>query len=270
MSLLGSKTKGLLWVVAACALAVGLAFGLPWGAKRLPWGVERWMARVLGAGTSAPVCKGGVRAASGASTEPAPAASTASAAALAALVQRLYPLYPDDRKVPITVDVLAGDSVNAYAALGGHIHVFDGLLRQAQSPEELAGVLAHEVEHVRNRHITQDLAARLLTISVLSAVMPDQAGQAQAAYLLLTLKFSREQESEADRLGLERLKAAHIDAEGFRQFFSRARKLSAAPQFLSSHPDDDSRAELAAAYRDYPVEPVLADAQWQALRNICR
>jgi predicted Zn-dependent protease len=260
MSQLGSKTKGLLWVAAACALAVALAFGLPWGAKRLPWGVERWMARVLGSGTSAPVCKGVA----------GPASGVAPAAALDALVRRLYPLYPEDQKVPITVDVLAGDTINAYAALGGHIHLFDGLVRQAQSPEELAGVLAHEIEHVRNRHITQDLAVRLLTISVLSAVMPDQAGQAQAAYLLLTLKFSREQEGEADRFGLERLKAAHIDAEGFRQFFSRARKLPAAPQFLSSHPDDDRRAELAAAYRDYPVEPVLADGQWQALRNICR
>ena len=257
---MGSKARGLLWVAAACALAVTLAFGLPWGAKRLPWGVERWMARVLGSGTSAPVC--------GAATRPV--TSAAAASALDQLVRRLYPLYPEDREVPITVDVLAGDTVNAYAALGGHIHVFDGLLQQAQSPEELAGVLAHEIEHVRNRHITQDLAVRLLTISVLSAVLPDQAGQAQAAYLLLTLKFSREQESEADRLGLERLKAAQVDAEGFRQFFSRARKLPSPPQFLSSHPDDDRRAELAAAYRGYPVEPVLADADWQALRNICR
>jgi beta-barrel assembly-enhancing protease len=251
-----AKLKGLLWVIAACALAAVMALGLPVAARRLPWGVERWMARVLDSPPAARTCGAG---------------GGAGALALDPLVHRIYPVLPGDADIPITVDVLGADTVNAYATLGGHIHVFDGLLQKAQSPEELAGVLAHEIEHVRNRHITQDLAVKLLTISVLSAVLPgEHGGRAQAAYLLLTLKFSRQQEAEADRLGLERLKAAHVDAAGFRTFFARARQQAAPPEFLSSHPDDENRAELAAQYTGYPVEPVLDAERWQALKTICR
>lgn len=252
--MLSSKARGLLWVAAGIALAAVMALGLPSAAKKLPWGVERWMARVLDSPPASPVCH-----------------SPSGQAALDDLVRRIDPVMPGDAGVPITVDVLGADTMNAYAALGGHIHVFDGLLQKAQSPEELAGVLAHEIEHVRNRHITQDLAVKLLTISVLSTVLPgDHGGRAQAAYLMLTLRFSRQQEAEADRLGLERLKAAHVDAAGFRAFFARARQEASPPEWLSSHPDDENRAALAAQYTGYPVEPVLDPEHWQALRRICR
>jgi beta-barrel assembly-enhancing protease len=251
-----SKAKGLLWVLLTVALAAGAAYGIPRAARHMPWRVERWMAGVLGDGLASAPCRGAERA--------------GSTAALDKLVMRIDPVFPDDRTVPISIDVIPGDTVNAYAALGGHIHVFDGLLQQTQSPEELAGVLAHEIEHVRNRHITQGLAVKLLTISMLKLALPgDHQSGAQAAYALLTLSFSRQQEDEADRLGLQRLQAAHVDADGLQQFFSRARKMPSPPAILSSHPSDDSRAALAAQFRGYPTEPVLDPQEWRALRNIC-
>jgi hypothetical protein len=251
-----SKTRGLLWVLATVALAAGAAVGLPHAARHMPWRVERWMAGILGSGPAGAPCQG--------------AGQPGAIDALEALVRRIDPVFPGDRTVPISVDVIPGDTVNAYASLGGHIHVFDGLLQQTQSPEELAGVLAHEIEHVRNRHIIQDVAVKLLTISALKVVLPgDHSGEAQAAYLLLTLRFSRQQEDEADRLGLQRLQAAQVDAAGLQRFFARARAMPSPPAILSSHPSDDSRAELAAQFRGYPVRPVLDGPQWQALRNLC-
>ena len=251
------KAKGLLWVLAASTLAALFAMGLPRLAKHVPWRTEQWLGDALGGASAAITCRSG--------------ASGASTAALDRLVRRLYPLYPDDAALPITVDVVRGRTVNAFAALGGHIHVIDGLIQQARTPEELAGVLAHEIEHVRNRHIVQGLAADLLTLGALNAAVPDHdlAGS-RTAYMLLHLKFSRQQEEEADEKGLARLRDAHIDSSGFAQFFSRAEAANEPIPLLSSHPGSESRAALAARFRGYPVEPILDAGDWQALRAICK
>lgn len=251
-----AKAKGLLWALAGIGVAVCLAVGLPALAKRVPWSAERWLDRTVGVDSLARPC--------GASARPE------SRAALQRLVARLYPLYPDDRTLPITVDVLPGDTVNAYAGLGGHVHVFDGLLRKAETPEELAGVLAHEIEHVRGRHVMQGLATRLFTLATMSAGLPsDSPVGSRLAYTLLNLKFDRAQESEADEEGLKRLKAAGVGAEGLERFFARAEQGGAAPQWLSSHPANDVRAALAHGARGYPTTPVLSAADWRELGAIC-
>ena len=137
MSDAASKLKGGAWLLAALGVAAIAALGLPFGAKHVPWRFEQWMAALLVTTPAAPVCTG--------RNEPR------ARELLQTLVKRLYPLVDGDAELPITIDVIAGKTVNAYATLGGRIHVFDGLLQQAQTPDELAGVLAHEIEHVRNR-----------------------------------------------------------------------------------------------------------------------
>jgi predicted Zn-dependent protease len=87
---------------------------------------------------------------------------------------------------------------------------------------------------------------------------------------LLTLSFSRRQEAEADEKGLERLRAAHVDASGFHDFFLRAGKTASPFQILSSHPDDGSRAELANRFRSYPATPIMGQAGWDRMKTICR
>ena len=251
------KAKGLLWVLGAAALATLFAIGLPRLAKHLPWQTERWLGDAVGAPAASLRCSSGE--------------SGAPAVAFDRLVRRLYPLYPDDALLPISFDVLHGRVVNAFATLGGHIHVIDGLIQKARSPEELAGVLAHEIEHVRNRHIAQGVVADLLTLGALDVAVPEHDMEgSRAAYLLLHLKFSRQQEEEADEKGLARLKAAHVDSSGFEQFFSRAEASGEPIPLLSSHPGSESRAALAVKFRGYPVEPVLEPAEWHALRAICQ
>ena len=257
MSARASKAKGLLWVLCAVALAAGAAFALPRAARHLPWSVERWLGAMVDAVPPGRSCR--------AADRPGPAAL------LDKLVQRIYPLYPEDRLLPITVDVIHGDAVNAFATLGGHIYVFEGLIAQARSPEELAGVLAHEIEHVRNRHIVQALGVNLLTMMALKAALPG-GGQVdpRTVHLFLSLQFSRQEESEADQLGLERLRSAQVDAGGFAQFFARARSMPAAPPILSNHPSNESREALAARFAGYPVRPILGPGEWETLSAICR
>ena len=253
----GSKAKGLLWVVVAIVIASVAAIGLPYFAKHVPWSVERWMAGAFGSPSVGPPCQGN--------------SNPESLALFQKVVKRIYPLYPEDNSLPISIDVVPGNTVNAFATLGGHIYVYDGLIKQAESADELAGVLAHEIEHVRNRHIIQSIAVNLFTIETLRFLLPgNHQVDAQVAYLLLNLKFSRQQEYEADERGLERLRAAHVDAAGFQQFFARAEKMPSPPQILSNHPSSEYRAQLAERFRGYPTEPIMDLTEWKILRTICQ
>jgi predicted Zn-dependent protease len=247
-----------MWVMAAVGVAAAMAFGLPRLARHVPWSGERWLGRAIGAAAPAPVCAG--------------RGQPESVAAFDKLVRRIYPLSADDRAVPITIEVARGDTVNAFATLGGHVYVFEGLIRQAGSPEELAGVLAHEIEHVRNRHVIQGVAVNLFTLAALRVVLPGESDEVQTrtARLFLSMQFSRRQEAEADRKGLERLRVAQVDAAGFAQFFARAQAMAAPPAILSSHPSNESRQALAMRFRGYATVPVLDPTEWAALRAICR
>ena len=248
-----SKARGLAWVVAVCGAAAAAVPALPWLAGHVPWSVERVLAGVLGGAPGGESCAG--------------RAQPAAQAGFDQLVARIYPLDAQDAQVPITVTVLRGKTVNAFATLGGHIYVFDGLIRQARSPEELAGVLSHEIAHVRQRHVIQGIAVNLATLGAVGGADPSTASR--VATLLLTMKFSRTQEEEADRAGLERLRRAQVDASGFAAFFERAGRSPEPPAILSSHPDSADRAALAAQYRGYAVRPVLDPAAWTALGGIC-
>jgi len=248
-----SRAKGLIWMAAIGAAAAATAAGLPWLAGKVPWPVERALAGMLGGAPAGEPCQG---------QPPFQAGKN-----LDRLVARIYPLDREDTEVPIRVTVLPGNSVNAFAVLGGQIYIYDGLLQQARSPEELAGVLAHEIEHVRNRHIIQAMAVNLTTLGAVGA--GDASAASRLAYLLLTMKFSRTQEEEADLGGLERLRRAQVDAAGFTAFFERAGKSAEPPAILSSHPGSEFRAQRAAQYRGYPVRPALDPNQWKVLVSMC-
>ena len=143
--------------------------------------------------------------------------------------------------------------VNAFAAPGGVIVVFSGLIRQAESPEALAGVLAHEVAHVELRHSLRAAVKGLGLRAALSLVFGEGAGGALAgaAADLTELKFSRDAERAADLDGLRRLQAARIDPQGMLQFFARldgkVGQGASVAGWLSSHPPAGERRALLAA-----------------------
>lgn len=248
-----SKWKGLVWVGIAAGLGVVAAIGLPRLAKHMPWSVERRLGSIGSGPADHLLCKG---------SEPA------ERRALDQLVRRLYPLTAEDRTIPISIDVIRGSTVNAFATLGGRIFVYDGLLQQARSPDELAGVLAHEIEHVRDRHILQGAVVSLVTWGGLRAIF--QNGDPGVAHSLLSLSFSREQEAEADEGALQRMRSTHISAAGFVEFFERARQSGSLPAILSNHPSDEDRAARAARFSGYSTWPALSPDEWRMLRGICK
>ena len=258
MSTTASKAKGLIWLIAVIGLAAAFSLGLPFVASFTPWSVERGLARWLGNPVAGSSCD----------------RNAAGSSALQAVVGRLYPIYPGDSRFPLSIQIIPGPTVNAFAYLGGKIYVYEGLLKLAESPEELAGVLAHELEHVRRRHIIQGVVVRLFTVEGLRMVFEGLGGMdptgSDTASQLLNLGFSREQEASADHGGLQRLKDGQIDVDGFGRFFERAETSPLLPTFLSDHPANSQRAEWVKAVRGGPTRPLLTSAQWQALQGICR
>lgn len=151
--------------------------------------------------------------------------------------------------------VAEAPTVNAFAAPGGVVVVHSGLLRAVATPEELAGVLAHEIAHVELRHSLTALVKSLGLRTLLAVALGDLSGSAvvEAAQRLTELGYSREAEREADREGLRRLTAARIDPAGLLAFFATLEQQAtvAPPAFLSSHP---ATAERIAALRGAVAE----------------
>jgi len=250
------KLKGIFWLGGALIITVLIVLGLPFFAKHVPWSAEKKMTRFLGTLPDTQICNSSKNAIAGRPQ-------------LQKIIDRLYPVLPGDRDIPISVEVITGKTVNAFASLGGAIYVYDGLLKHAESPEELAGILAHEMEHVRHRHIIQGVFVRLITAEVLSLVYGNSTADPRLVSMLLNMHFSREQESQADEEGLKRLQAAHIDAAGFQHFFEREENQSSVPAILTDHPSSENRAALVKQYAGGTVTPIMSTEEWKELKNIC-
>lgn len=162
-------------------------------------------------------------------------------------------------------------AINAYAAPGGVVVVHTGLLRAADTAEEVAGVLAHEIAHVELRHSLRQMVKSAGLRMAVAAVIGDWGALADAGAQLAELKFSRDAEREADARGLERLRQAHIDPRGLPRFFDkllRAEGGATLPAALSTHPATRERiATLDAAIlagRAVSSEPIALD--WGAVK----
>jgi predicted Zn-dependent protease len=145
--------------------------------------------------------------------------------------------------------------VNAFAIPGGYIYMTRGILAYLGNEAELAGVLGHEIGHVTARHsVRQMTRAELAQIGLgLGQVLSPTFGQfgnlAESGVGIMFLRFSRDDERESDRLGVEYSTRASYDPRQVSNFFDVLGRLSAAgdretiPGWLSSHPDPPSRVE---------------------------
>ena len=145
------------------------------------------------------------------------------------------------------VTVVRNDAVNAMALPGGSVIVYTGLLKEAESPEEVAGVLAHEVNHVLLRHGVESMVQSVGVMALAMVLLGNQQGLIGAlerlGIQLTTMKFSREKETEADLHGLRLLHEANISPAGMIRFFERLAQSEGAPvALLSTHPMSAERA----------------------------
>lgn len=140
---------------------------------------------------------------------------------------------------------LARDAqVNAFALPGGQVVVNSGLIQATADAEELAGVLAHEISHVEQRHTLRGLIHGLGWRALLGVALGDFSGGLWGgmAEQLVRLNYSRDMELEADRSGVELLRDTGLPADGLARFLSRAQDQGeAARAWLSTHPTSQER-----------------------------
>ena len=142
--------------------------------------------------------------------------------------------------------------VNAFAVPGGYVYFTRGIMAHFNNEAEFAGVLGHEIGHITARHSAkqqskQQLAQGLLITGSLMSETIRQYGQAASQTLgLLFMKFSRDNESQSDELGVEYSTAVGYDSHEMANFFQTISRLSSAsgqsvPDFMSTHPNPDNR-----------------------------
>jgi predicted Zn-dependent protease len=160
--------------------------------------------------------------------------------------------------LPWTFRVVDDPAINAFALPGGFIYVTRGILAHLNSEAELAAVLGHEIGHVTARHTVsqmsnQQLAGLGLAIgSIVSSDVGRYAGLANSALGVLFLKHSRDDERQADDLGLRYLRRTHWDPREMLDVFQMLDRVSAAqgggrlPEWLATHPTPANRHEHIA------------------------
>jgi len=182
--------------------------------------------------------------------------------------------YANDGDHKFTFFVIDDPVINAFALPGGFIGIHTGLLEATRSEDELAGVLAHEIAHVTQRHIARAVHANqrqslLSTAIMLGAIVAGAAGAgsdvvqggiavAQGSQAQAQINFTRSNEYEADRIGISALADAGFDPQGMASFFEVISRSSGSgefkvPEFLRTHPVSSDRiAESRGRAREYP------------------
>jgi len=181
-------------------------------------------------------------------------------------------------------------SINAFALPGGFMGFNSGLMLASQSESELAGVMAHEISHVTQKHLARMISGQkysLLTtlgsiaLALLASRASSQAGTAimatsQAITAQSQLNFTRANEKEADRIGLGVLVQAGFDPGGMAAFFGRLQKAgrfqgNGAPSYLRTHPLTYERiADMENRTQDLPYKQVPDSIDYQLVRSKLR
>ncbi|MDD9971031.1 MAG: M48 family metallopeptidase [Myxococcales bacterium] len=197
--------------------------------------------------------------------------------AVNAIVARLAEHAPGDFEYQVRV--LDAETVNAFALPGGQIVVYTGLIAKAEALDEVAGVLAHEIAHVTQRHGLQRIAQSLGVAGSLELLLGDLGGLSAIAVELMRAgaltSYGRDQEREADEQGVLTMHASGLDADGIARFFQKLQKEQDEMEipeifaWMSSHPDLDERIANVRAQIDSlgPVAEQPLEIDWDAVRR---
>lgn len=201
-------------------------------------------------------------------------------------VTRNLALHSDLEDYRLAFIIIDSQEINAFAAPGGIIGVNGGLFLNAHTEGEFASVLAHEIAHVSQRHFARSVEdaqrrripelATLLASIVIMGTSNGEAGQAavmaaQGRSIENRLRFSRNNEAEADRLGIRTLYDAGYDPNQMPAMFERlmasSRYSTRPPEFLLSHPVTESRvADTRGRASRYPARPATPSLEYQFMR----
>jgi len=167
---------------------------------------------------------------------------------------------------PPDFEVLNTGLVNAFTLPGGRVLVLRGLIDTAQDPDELAGVLAHELGHVKHRDPTREMLRRM----ALNMIARSLGWGGDVASTMAALSYGRRAEAAADASAVKTLHAAGLRADGLGRFFALLLKRTddpGVPAFLSDHPTTSDRA--VRLQQPATGQSALTADEWRGVRNMC-
>ncbi|MDR0686353.1 MAG: M48 family metalloprotease, partial [Dysgonamonadaceae bacterium] len=153
----------------------------------------------------------------------------------------------------ITVHLVKNGEINAYALPDGHLTVNTELILYCKKPEELAGVMAHEIAHIEKKHVMSKLGKEI-GFAALSAMLNSGAGGMEGLKILTSTAYDRKMEEQADKTGVEYLQKSRIDPKPFADLMYRLsteesdimKKLT----IISTHPGSEDRAKRIINHAD--------------------
>lgn len=259
-------------VLAIIAVIVAALFGLPHLSRPLAHVIPRAWDDRLGAITEAQLTQGR-----------RVCHRPAGVAAFNAMLRPLLRVSGYDG--PVRLRVIDHPMVNAFAAAGGRIIFMRGLIDKAETADEVAGVLAHELGHVIAHHPTANAIRVLGVMTFLDLVVGDSSAVlkalGQGGALVLLFAYTRADEAEADAIALRLLHDSGIDAGGFASFFARIEKPGRKSgqggraegesfmDYFRTHPATRLREQQARAAAGQGRRPALDPEAWRALKGIC-
>jgi len=175
---------------------------------------------------------------------------------------------------PLRVDVVRRPDFNAFALPGGHIYVFQGLIDRAQSPDELAGVLAHEIGHVAHRDGTRTVLQAAGLSFLFGMMLGDFVGGGAvviAAKTVVRSSYSRRVEAAADIYSVSLMRKVGADPRALAVILARVTAdKDEGIKILADHPDTKDRVvAINAIAPTGATTPLLGAADWAALKQIC-
>jgi Zn-dependent protease with chaperone function len=267
-----TRVKVVGWSLAAIvSLAAIIFYGVPALASRLavmvPWSTEAAIGRAVEGQVLREMTDGTPKICGGDRDTPGKRA-------LATLVQRLavHATLPG----PLDVKVVDSKVQNAFALPGGKIVFMSALIERAETADEVAGVLAHEMGHVANRDAMRGIIHAGGISFLVGTLLGDFTGAGAlviASRYLLTSQHSRSVESQADDFAVDVMSKAGGDLRALGRFLQR---VAASPgerqlELLLSHPVTADRvAAIERRAGGQPTRPILSNEEWLALRRICR
>jgi Zn-dependent protease with chaperone function len=229
-------------------------------AKQIPYGIEVSASSRLSLDKYFKICK----------------VSKEERAALNSYAQYLYPKTAAESAMPVHFDVSSESMINALTFPGGKIILFKGLIDEVKNPEELLGIMSHELGHVVARDSVNLLVRGTLLASFFGIMTGDFSSSfAVSPQVLLStaaLAFDREMEKNADAYSVARLNSLNISTSGYRSFFSRrlSEENFSQPEVFTTHPNYESR--LSFIQETYPKGelPKEIKESWKIIKGVCR
>ena len=266
-----SRIKVIVWsLIATVSLLAAGIVGVPVLADRIapliPLQAERWLGEAVDTQARKMLDKGDA-------SRPFECDNEEGRAALARLIGKLETAAA--LPIPFETKVVRRSEPNAIALPGGHIYVFEGLVDKSETPDELAGVIAHEIGHVAHRDGTRSILQSAGLSFLFGMLLGDFVGGGAVvigARAVLQSSYSREVEGAADRYGVELMSRAGGDPRALGAILNRiAGTTHPGVEILRDHPDTKARVAVINSVPSpaQPARPLLDGDEWRALKRIC-